>query len=82
MMKHNDKKSFIGGLEMWFEKWKQFLNERIINHETKKGFYTHKRLRSAYRILKNNLQRLFTWYDNMELNIPKTTNMIDKLFLI
>ena len=42
--------------------------------------YTHKKLRSAYNSLKNNLPWIFTWYDNYELEIPNTTNAIDGHF--
>ena len=80
LMKQTDKKSFAGALQQWFEKWENFLNERTINPETNKSFYTHKRLRSAYRSLKNNLPWLYTWYDYIELNIPNTTNAIDGPF--
>jgi len=80
MLKMTDKESFEGGLELWFNKWKTFLNERTINPETGKSYYTHKRLRSAYRSLKTNLKWLFTWYDNLELDIPNTTNAIDGHF--
>ncbi|MCF6182498.1 hypothetical protein [Lutibacter sp.] len=80
MMKMTDKESFEGGLELWFIKWKSLLNERTSNPETGKSYYTHKRLRSAYRSLKTNLKWLFTWYDYMELNIPNTTNAIDGHF--
>lgn len=80
LMKQTDRESFEGALNLWFEKWENFLNERTVNPETKKSFYTHKRLRSAYRSLKNNLPWLFTWYDNIELNIPNTTNAIDGHF--
>lgn len=80
LMKQTDRESFEGALNLWFEKWENFLNERTINPETKKSFYTHKRLRSAYRSLKNNLPWLFTWYDNIELSIPNTTNAIDGHF--
>jgi hypothetical protein len=80
LMKQTDKESFIGSLALWFEKWESFLKERTINPLTKKSFYTHKRLRSAYRSLKNNLTWLFTWYDYPELNIPNTTNAIDGHF--
>ena len=80
MMKNTDKESFEGGLELWFIKWKAFLNERTTNPETGKSHYTHKRLRSAYRSLKTNSKWLFTWYDNMELKIPNTTNAIDGHF--
>ena len=80
MMKMTDKESFEGGLKLWFIKWEAFLNERTTNPETGKSHYTHKRLRSAYRSLKTNLNWLFTWYDYMELEIPNTTNAIDGHF--
>lgn len=80
LMTITDKESFIGALSLWFEKWETFLKERTINPITMKSTYTHKKLRSAYNSLKNNLQWLFTWYDNIELNIPNTTNAIDGHF--
>ncbi len=49
MMKMTDRESFEGGLNNWFIKWEDFLNERTVNIETGKSYYTHKRLRSAYR---------------------------------
>lgn len=55
LMKRTDKESFVGALQLWFDKWEYFLNERTINPINEKSFYTHKRLRSAYRSLKNNL---------------------------
>lgn len=80
LLKQTDKESFEGALNDWHEKWNLFLNQRTINKETGKSFYTHKKLRSAYRSLKNNLQWLFTWYDFIELGIPNTTNAIDGHF--
>ena len=80
MMKMTDKESFQGALDEWFCKWEGFLNERTVNIETGRSYYTHKRLRSAYRSLKSNLPWLFTWYDYIELNIPNTTNAIDGHF--
>lgn len=80
MMKVTDKESFEGALNNWVIKWENFLNERTINIETGRSYYTHKRLRSAYRSLKSNLPWLFTWYEYIELNIPNTTNAIDGHF--
>ncbi len=80
LMKQTDKESFIGALEMWFEKWENFLNERTVNQLTNKSFYTRKKLRSAYRSIKSNLNWLFTWYDFIEIKIPNTTNAIDGHF--
>lgn len=74
-----DKESFEGGLVAWHTKWALFLNERKIDANDKNR-YVHKRLRSAYRSLKTNLPWLFTWYDNMDLKIPNTTNAIDGHF--
>ncbi len=79
LLVHTDKESFTGGLQYWFNKWASFLNERKVDDKGKKR-YLHKRLRSAYRSLKTNLPYLFTWYDNMVLNIPNTTNAIDGHF--
>jgi hypothetical protein len=80
LMTSTDRESFEGALNDWYIKWKPFLNERTTNPQTGKSHYTHKRLRSAYRSLKNNLPWLFTWYDFIDLKIPNTTNAIDGHF--
>lgn len=75
-----DRTSFVGALARWFDKWQEFLNERTVSPQTGKSFYTHKRLRSAYRSLMTNLPWLFTYSDHPDMNIPTTTNSIDGLF--
>lgn len=80
LMKQTDKESFEGALKLWHEKWISFLNERTVNEKTRKSHYTHKRLRSAYRSLKTNMKWLFTWYDNIDLDIPNTTNALEGHF--
>ena len=79
LLKCTDKESFSGGLNDWYSKWEDFINERKID-EKGKNRYVHKKLRSAFRSLKTNLPWLFTWYDNLDLNIPNTTNSIDGHF--
>ncbi len=79
LLKQTDRESFEGGLAAWFIKWGAFLNERKVDANGKNR-YVHRRLRSAYRSLKYNLPWLFTWYDNMHLKIPNTTNAIDGQF--
>lgn len=79
LLPKTDKESFSGGLQAWHSKWEGFLNERKADEKGRKR-YVHKKLRSAYRSLKTNLPWLFTWYDNMNLNIPNTTNAIDGHF--
>jgi hypothetical protein len=49
LLPQTDKESFYGALDEWFNKWERYINERIINPETGKSRYVHKRLRSAYR---------------------------------
>jgi len=80
LLKQTDKESFEGALNDWHCKWLNFLNERTVNDKTGKSQFTHRRLRSAYRSLKTNIPWLFTWYDNINLNIPNTTNAIDGHF--
>lgn len=79
LLVRTDKESFTGGLNEWHAKWNVFLNEQKVDENGKKR-YIHKKLRSAYRSLKTNLPWLFTWYDNMQLNMPNTTNAIDGQF--
>jgi hypothetical protein len=79
LLTQTDKESFEGGLMAWYDKWEDFLKERK-KDANGKNRYVHKRLRSAYRSLKTNLPWLFTWYDNMGLKIPNTTNAIDGHF--
>jgi hypothetical protein len=79
LLKNTDRESFEGGLSDWHIKWSDFLNERKLD-ATGKNRFVHKKLRSAYRSLKTNLPWLFTWYDNMSLEIPNTTNAIDGHF--
>jgi hypothetical protein len=75
-----DKVLFILKLSEWQLKWATFLKERTVNEITKKSFYTHKKLRSAYRSLNTNLPWLFTYRDYPDIKIPNTTNTIDGHF--
>ncbi len=79
LLTNTDKESFEGGLNDWYIKWENFLNERKTDEKGTKR-YVHKKLRSAYRSLKTNLPWLFTWYYNIDLKIPNTTNAIDGHF--
>lgn len=67
-------------LEMWHVKWQSFIKEKTINPKTGKWFYTHKRIRSAYRSLNTNLPYLFTYQKYPNLNIPNTTNSLEGCF--
>jgi hypothetical protein len=75
-----DKVGFTDALNQWYNKWEKFLKERTKSTTNGKSHYTHKRLRSAYLSLKNNLPWLFTFEDYKELMIPNTTNGLDGSF--
>jgi len=75
-----DKESFTFWLQEWYEKYKDFLWEKGIWKDWKQH-YLHKRTRSAYFSLKNNLQYLFVRYDNIwQIEIPNTTNWLEWVF--
>jgi len=67
-------------LQLWHEKWKEFLKQKTTDINTDRWFYTHKKVRAAYRSLKTNLPYLFTYQKYPELNIPNTTNSLDGFF--
>jgi hypothetical protein len=73
----SDEKDFSELLFIWYEKWQEFLKEKTVNPFTNRWFYTHKRIRAAFRSLKNNLPYLFTYQKFSELHMPNTTNSLD-----
>ncbi len=80
LLKQTDKETFEYELQRYYEIYKDFLNEKRINAKWKRE-YIHKRTRSAYFSLKNNLKYLFTWYDyHWVLDIPNTTNALEWVF--
>jgi hypothetical protein len=80
LLVHSDKESFIGIFEQWAVKWDKFLKERRVDKKTKKSYFVHKRLRSAYRSIKRNMLYLWTFYDSPELKIPNTNNGLEGQF--
>jgi len=71
---------FTASFVAWCDKWDTFLKEMTTDPITRKWSYTHKRVRSARRSLKNNLPYLFTYLKYPELNIHNTTNSLDGSF--
>jgi hypothetical protein len=74
------KNEFVNGLNSWYLRWSDYINERSQSPSTGKTYYTHKRLRSAYLSLKRHLPYLFTFEEYRELMIPNTTNALDGQF--
>jgi hypothetical protein len=75
-----NEKEFSEKLFMWEKKWHNFYTEKTYVLGTKRWYYTHKNVYSAYHSLKRNLPNLFTYQKYPELNIPNTTNTIDGYF--
>ena len=71
------KESFEEVLNVWYIKYKSFLEEQSLNPNTLKYSPTHPRLLSAYKSLKTNLPYLFTYKKFKKLNFPNTTNSLD-----
>jgi hypothetical protein len=75
-----NEKAFGEALEKWHERWKELLAERTYTSDGKHWWYTHKRLRAAYRSMHTNLPYLFRYQNYPELNIPNTNNSIEGYF--
>lgn len=71
---------FEQALDNWHAKYGDFLKGKTVVEGTNRWHYTHGRLRSAYRSLRNNLRYLFTFQNYPNLQIPNTTNHCDGLF--
>ena len=81
LLTKTDKESFVYWIDEWYQTYQSFLGEQTINPETNRKQFTHKRLRSAYRSIMNNMPYLWTWYDYIhDISIPNTTNCLDGTF--
>jgi hypothetical protein len=76
-LKYTNEKNFTKLLDEWYEKYKDFIEEKTINPNTGKSFYTHYKVRAAYRSLRANSPHLFSYKKNKDLAIPRTTNPLE-----
>jgi len=76
----SNEKEFTKLLVEWKKDWNEFITDKTYVTGTKHWYYTHKKVRSAYKSLEKNLPYLFTYQKYPELNIPNTTNTIDGYF--
>jgi hypothetical protein len=75
-----DKESFSQWLDDWYNKYKDWLNEKWIDKNWR-TYFIHRKSRSAYYSLKRNLPYLFVYQDYYWiLDIPNTTNWLEALF--
>ena len=68
---------FENKLDLWYQEYEEFINEKSINPNTRKEQFTHRRLMAAYKSLRRNLPYLFTYKNNPHSQIPNTTNSLD-----
>jgi hypothetical protein len=80
LLTKTDEASFRHWLNLWHEKWKDFLAEKTVDPLTGRWHFTHERLRSAYRSLETNLPWLFTCHRYPRFCIPNTTNSLEGSF--
>lgn len=73
-------KEFTKALNDWHKRWRGFIDEKTDVLGTKHWYYTHKKVRGAYKSLERNLPFLFTYQKYPERNIPNTTNSLDGSF--
>lgn len=64
----------------WERKWEKYLSEKSVNIQTGEVGYTHERLRSARRMLRQVYPNLFVYEDYEGFNIPRTNNSIEGIF--
>lgn len=67
-----NKRIFMRRLDLYIEKYREFLNQKSIAPETGVSFWTHKNLRKAVMSLQRFAPYLFAY--ETDKDIPKTTN--------
>lgn len=80
-----DEATFTTALTTWHAKWGGYIEAKTTDTfitGKKKWYYTHGKVRSAYRSIKTNLPHLFTYLRYPELNMPNTTNPLDGSFSV
>ena len=80
LLVQTDKETFSYYVDLYWIIYWDFLKQRKVNNKWKLE-YVHKKTRSAYFSLKNNLQYLFTRYDYIwKIDIPNTSNWLEWIF--
>ena len=81
LLPHANSTQFAVEIANWQYKYGRWAAERTyLPGSTKKFSYTHRNSRRAFLSLHRNRRFLFTYEDHPELNIPKTSNMIEGRF--
>jgi len=75
---HNDRIYWVRSLGEWYGQHREYLNERSVNIQTGRYWYTHKLIRRSYFTIKRALPNMFHYLNNPK--IPPTTNGIEGFF--
>ena len=75
---NNDRLYWTRQLNKWYERHKEYINEKTYNAETGRYWYTHKLLRRSFFSIKRALPNMFHYLSNSK--IPRTTNGIEGFF--
>lgn len=73
----SNRSEFAHLLEDWSERWDDFLKEKTYEENGVNFHYTHRKLRAAYRSLKEHLDLLFTYQDFPMGVMPNTNNAVE-----
>jgi hypothetical protein len=80
LLKQTDRETFEYYIELYGKYYETFLKEKTLGKDWKMH-YVHRKTRSAYFSLRNNLKYLFIWYDHIWIvDIPNTTNWLEWFF--
>lgn len=75
---NNDRIYWTRELEQWYQRHKNYLQEKTMHQSTGRYWYTHKLLRRSYFTIKRALPNMFHYLSNPA--IPSTTNGIEGFF--
>lgn len=65
-------------LQNWYDKYKDYINQKSYNLQTGRYWFTHKMVRRSFMTIKRALPNMFHYLDNPK--IPKSTNSIESFF--
>jgi hypothetical protein len=69
---------WVVDLVQWYERHKDFINQKTFKEDTDRYWFTHKSVRRAFIHIKRALPDMFHYLDNPK--IPKTTNGLESFF--
>lgn len=65
-------------VEQWYQENRDFIEEKVINEDTQRWWYKHKKLHQAWSHLTNALPHLFCYLNDED--IPRTSNQLEGYF--